>query len=55
MFAVMLGMDEAIEAAGYDDRAYDFGSALNEALTNGLCRVRWLRKGPAFPDNCLAR
>ncbi len=55
MFAVMLGMDEAIEAAGYDDRAYDFGSALHEALTNSLCRVRWLRKEPAFPDNCLAR
>ena len=54
MFAVMLGMDEAIEEAGYDDRAYDFGSALNEALTNSLCRVLWLHKKPAFPDTCLA-
>lgn len=54
MFAVMLGMDAAIEAAGYDDRAYDFGSALHEALTNSLCRVRWLRREPAFPDSCLA-
>jgi len=54
MFAVMLGMDEALEAAGYDDRAYDFGSALHEALTNSLCRVLWLRKKPAFPDSCLA-
>ena len=54
MYAVMLGMDEAIEAAGYDDRAYDFGSALNEALTNSLCQVLWLRHQPAFPDSCLA-
>lgn len=54
MFAVMLGLDEAIESAGYDERAYDFGSALNEALTNSLCLARWLRKQPAFPDECLA-
>jgi Fe-S-cluster containining protein len=54
MFAVMLGMDEAIEAAGYDDRAYDFGAALHEALTNSLCRVLWLRHEAAFPDSCLA-
>ena len=54
MFAVMLGLDEAIEAAGYDERAYDFGSALHEALTNSLCRARWLRHQPAFPDSCLA-
>ena len=54
MFAVMLGMDEAIEAAGFDDRAYDFGSALHEALTNSLCRVLWMRQKAAFPDSCLA-
>lgn len=54
MFAVMLGMDEALEAAGFDDRAYDFGSALHEALTNSLCQVLWMRKKPAFPDSCLA-
>jgi len=54
MFAVMLGMDEAIEAAGYDDRSYDFGSALHEALTNSLCLVRWMRRQPAFDDSCLA-
>jgi Fe-S-cluster containining protein len=54
VFAVMLGLDEALESAGYDDRAYDFGSALNEALTNSLCRVLWLRHKPAFPDSCLA-
>jgi len=54
LFAVMLGMDEAIESAGFDDRAYDFGSALHEALTNSLCRVLWLRRKPAFPDACLA-
>ncbi len=54
MFAVMLGMDEAIEAAGFDDRAYDFGSALHEALTNSLCLARWIRRQPAFPDACLA-
>jgi|GEM_PF-303070 len=54
LFAVMIGMDEAIEAAGYDDRSYDFGSALHEALTNSLCRVLWLRRKPAFPDSCLA-
>ena len=54
MFAVMLGLDEAIEAAGYDERSYDFGSALHEALTNSLCLARWLRRFAAFPDNCLA-
>lgn len=55
LFAVMLGMDEAIESAGYDDQAYDLGSALHEALTNSLCRVLWLRRKPAFPDSCLAQ
>ena len=54
MFAVMLGLDEALEAAGYDERAYDFGSALHEALTNSLCLMRWMRRQPAFPDSCLA-
>ncbi len=54
MFAVMLGLDEAIEAAGFDDRAYDFGSALHEALTNSLCQELWMRRKPAFPDSCLA-
>ncbi len=54
MFAVMLGLDEAIEAAGYDERSYDFGSALHEALTNSLCLVLWLRRQSAFPDSCLA-
>lgn len=54
MFAVMLGLDEAIEAAGYDERSYDFGSALHEALTNSLCLMRWMRRYPAFPDSCLA-
>ena len=54
MFAVMLGMDEALEAAGYDERSYDFGSALHEALTNSLCLMRWMRRQPAFPDSCLA-
>lgn len=54
MFAVMLGVDEALEAAGYDDRAYDFGAALHEALTDSLSLARWLRGEPAFPDSCLA-
>lgn len=53
MFAVMLGLDQAIEEAGYDDRAYDFGSALHEALTNSLSAVRWQRREAAFPDSCL--
>jgi Fe-S-cluster containining protein len=54
MFAVMLGVDEAFEAVGYDDRAYDFGSALHEALTNCLPLVQWMRRQVAFPDSCLA-
>lgn len=54
MFAVMMGLDEAMEACGYDERCYDFGSALHEALTNSRCLMRWLRRQPAFPDNCLA-
>lgn len=53
LFAVRLGLDEAIETVGFDDRAYDFGSALHEALTNGLCLVAWMRRQPAFPDSCL--
>jgi Fe-S-cluster containining protein len=55
MFAVMYGIDEAMDDAGYDERCYDFGSALHEALTNSLCLVRWLRRQPAFPDSCLAK
>ena len=54
MFAVMLGVDEAIEAAGYDERSYDLGSALHEALTNSRCLGAWLRHEHAFPDSCLA-
>lgn len=54
MFAVMLGLDEAMEAAGYDERSYDFGSALHEALTDSRCMMRWLRRQPAFPNSCLA-
>ncbi len=54
MFSVMLGVDEAIEAAGYDERAYDFGSALHEALTNPLCLDAWMHQRTTFPDNCLA-
>lgn len=54
MFAVMLGVDEAIEAAGYDERSYDFGSALHEALTNTACLDAWMRHQNAFPDSCLS-
>lgn len=54
LFAVRMGLDEAIETVGYDERAYDFGSALHEALTSSLCLVRWMRRQPAFPDSCLA-
>lgn len=54
LFAVMLGMDEALEHAGFDDRAYDFASTLHEALTNSLCRALWLRRKAAFPDSCLS-
>jgi len=55
MFAVMLAIDQAVEAAGFDDRAYDFGTALHEALTNSLCLVRWARRESAFPDSFLER
>ena len=53
MFAVMLAIDQAVEESGFDDRAYDFGSALHEALTDSLCAVRWMRREAAFPDDCL--
>jgi Fe-S-cluster containining protein len=53
MFAVMLGIDQAAAEAGFDDRAYDFGSAMHEALTDSLCAVRWMQRQPAFPDTCL--
>ena len=52
MFAVMLGIDGAVESAGYDEEAYDFGSALHEALTNSLCAFRWSQGKPAFPVDC---
>lgn len=52
MFAVMLGIDAAIEEAGFDAHAYDFGSALHEALTNSLCAIRWQRREAAFPASC---
>jgi len=54
LFAVRMGLDEAIETVGYDERAYDFGSALHEALTNSLCLLAWMRRQPAFPDSCLS-
>jgi Fe-S-cluster containining protein len=53
-YAVMLGLDAAMAAAGFDDRAYDFGSALHAALTDSLCAELWSRRKPAFPDSCLA-
>jgi len=53
MFAVMLGIDQAAIDAGFDGRAYDFGSAMHEALTDGLCAVRWMQRQAAFPDSCL--
>ena len=52
MFAVMLGIDQAVAEAGFDGRAYDFGSALHEALTDGLCAVRWMQRQSAFPKSC---
>jgi uncharacterized protein len=52
MFAVMLAMDQAVVEAGFDGQAYDFGSALHEALTNSMCAVRWVQRQVAFPDSC---
>jgi Fe-S-cluster containining protein len=52
MFAVMLAIDQAVAEAGFDGRAYDFGSALHEALTDSLCAVRWMQRKPAFSDAC---
>lgn len=52
MFAVMLAIDQAAEEAGFDATAYDFGTALHEALTDSLCAVRWLRREAAFPPSC---
>jgi Fe-S-cluster containining protein len=52
MFAVMLAIDQAAEAAGFDAQAYDFGSALHEALTDSLCVVRWTRRQPVFSAAC---
>lgn len=52
MFAVMLAIDQAGAEAGFDGRAYDFGSALHEALTDGLCAVRWMQRQAAFSESC---
>ena len=51
MFAVMLGIDQAVAEAGFDGQAYDFGSALHEALTDGLCASRWVRREAAFSES----
>ena len=52
MYAIMLAIDQAVEEAGFEGQAYDFGSALHEALTNSLCLVRWLQRQSAFPESC---
>ncbi len=52
MFAVMLGIDQAVAEVGFDGQAYDFGSALHEALTDAMCVVRWRQRLPAFPESC---
>lgn len=52
MFAVMLAIDQAVAEAGYDGQAYDFGSALHEALTDSQCARRWVQRQPAFPESC---
>jgi len=40
---------------GYDDRTYDLGSALSEALTNPACARRWRSKKHAFSSSCIAK
>jgi Fe-S-cluster containining protein len=52
MFAVMLAIDQAVAEAGFDGHAYDFGSALHEALTDSLCAVRWIQRQSAFSESC---
>ena len=52
MFAIMLAIDQAVAEAGFDGHAYDFGSALHEALTDSLCAVRWTHREPAFSAAC---
>lgn len=53
MFAVMLGLDQGVEQAGFDDQAYDFGTALHEALTDSRCASRWTQRQATFSDACL--
>jgi Fe-S-cluster containining protein len=52
MFAVMLAIDQAAAEAGFDGYAYDFGSALHEALTDSQCVQRWIQRKPAFSESC---
>lgn len=52
MFAVMLAIDQAVAEAGFDGQAYDFGSALHEALTDSRCAVRWMQRQPTFSESC---
>jgi uncharacterized protein len=52
MFAVMLATDQAVAEAGFDGQAYDFGSALHEALTDSSCATRWIQRQPTFPASC---
>jgi hypothetical protein len=53
MFAVMLGLDQGVEDAGFDDQAYDFGTALHEALTDSRCASRWTQRQATFSDAAL--
>jgi Fe-S-cluster containining protein len=52
MFAIMLAIDQAVAEAGFDGHAYDFGSALHEALTDSQCVIRWIQRQPAFSESC---
>lgn len=52
MFAIMLAIDQAAAEAGFDGHAYDFGSALHEALTDSQCVQRWIQRKPAFSESC---
>ena len=52
MVAVMLAIDHAVAEAGFDGHAYDFGSALHEALTSSSPALRWAQREAAFPVDC---
>ncbi len=54
MATLFVGLQRAFKNEGYDADAYDFSSALDEALSNPSCYKRWRHKKRAFNKDLVA-